>query len=475
MVSLRGRRGPTLAAPALLITGTLLVSGTLAGCSDAASTDARPAGSSISTTSTTTSENIYEQQRAEGVTQLLDTLTDSLTSGDARSVGRLVDASAMPQFRDRFVTAADNLRAARPDTAGDDTSGPLRFARFRYQLAPTEEAETLVPMQVQERLSAAGSSDAWVAPVELRYALGGQRAPGVDEPEVVVATQFVVARYGEEWKLVGDTALLDAAPTPIQMWELPGLTASDAATAGGTSVVASYPDTGDTARSLRTQLPAAVDAVTGFWGPEWERRAVLVTTAEDSQFESLVTQARGITGTAAAASIFSRVDFAQRVATGQRVVFTPAATDLAEPMLAVVLRHELTHVAARARTAFDAPLWITEGVAEYVGRKGTYRRLADAAPDLADAVRADATPAGLPDDAAFAMDGEASRIAYQSAWSVAAYVADRYGPERLKKLYLGVAASGEPERQNAAIRSALGVDRDRLVADWRRWLDRQVG
>src|SRR5690606_17385000 len=104
-----------------------------------------------------------------------------------------------------------------------------------------------------------------------------------------------------------------------------------------------------------------------------------------------------------------------------------------------------------------------------------YRRLADAAPDLAAAVRAGATPDGLPDDAMFATNGPSSQIAYQSAWSVAAYVADRYGEARLKKLYLGVAESAQPERRDAAIRSALGVDRTQLVADWRRWLDGQVG
>ncbi|PWD43851.1 hypothetical protein ACN93_05085 [Gordonia paraffinivorans] len=475
MLSPRGRSGPMLAPPVLLLTGVLVVTGALAGCSDA--TDSGSAASSSAVASTTTA-NIYEQQRAEGVTRLLDALTESITSGDEREVGRLLDAAATTDFRDRFETAAANLRASGPSSgggAGAADSGPLRFARFRYQLAPTEEAETLVPAAIQDRLVAAGSSDAWVAPVELRYALGGQRAPGVDEPEVVVATQFVVARYGDEWKLVGDSALLDADPTPVQLWELPGLAASDAPTAGGTSVIASYPETSTTVRSLRRQLPGAVDAVTAFWGPDWQRRAVLVTTAEAGQFEALVARSRGVTGTAAAATIFSRVDFPQRIATGQRVVFTPAANDLAEPTLAVVLRHELTHVAARTQTAFDAPLWITEGVAEYVGRKGTYRRLADAAPDLAAAVRAGARPDGLPDDAMFATNGPSSQIAYQSAWSVAAYVADRYGEARLKKLYLGVAESAQPERRDAAIRSALGVDRTQLVADWRRWLDGQVG
>ena len=36
--------------------------------------------------------------------------------------------------------------------------------------------------------------------------------------------------------------------------------------------------------------------------------------------------------------------------------------------LRIVLRHELFHYAARADTAPDAPRWLTEGVADFVGR-----------------------------------------------------------------------------------------------------------
>ena len=149
-----------LAPPVLLLTGVLVVTGALAGCSDA--TDSGSAASSSAVASTTTA-NIYEQQRAEGVTRLLDALTESITSGDEREVGRLLDAAATTDFRDRFETAAANLRASGPSSgggAGAADSGPLRFVRFRYQLAPTEEAETLVPAAIQDRLCLLYTSDA---------------------------------------------------------------------------------------------------------------------------------------------------------------------------------------------------------------------------------------------------------------------------------------------------------------------------
>ncbi|WP_343287185.1 hypothetical protein [Gordonia sp. SID5947] len=140
-----------------------------------------------------------------------------------------------------------------------------------------------------------------------------------------------------------------------------------------------------------------------------------------------------------------------------------------------MLRHELTHVAARVATSPGAPLWITEGVPEYVGRKNTYVRLEDAAPDLASAVRAGDGPTGLPADRDFAVDSDEARVAYQAAWSVAAFVAARFGEAKLKALYLGVAASDDVKRQDVAIRGVLGMSRAEFVASWQRWLNDQVG
>ncbi|MBD0860059.1 hypothetical protein IA539_02380 [Gordonia sp. zg691] len=465
MVFLRGRLCPTLAALAL-------VAGAATGCGTAGSPAERgPDSGATSTVSTAT--NVYEQDRAAGVTRLLDSLGTAITAGDVTAIGGLFDAAASPQFKNRFVTAAATFRPAEFERRSG-RGAELRFARFDYQLAPTEEAEKLVPGELQQLLDAGGSSDSWVAPVELRYALGGATSPGIAEPEVVAGTEFIVSRHGEDWQLVGDSAALGGDPSATQMWELPGLMAVDVATAGGTSVVASYPDTTKTVVDLRRLLPDAVDAVSAFWGDTWDRRAVVVATATDPQFDALVPAGPAVTGRAAAASVYSRVDHPQRTAVGQRIVFTPAALGLAAPTLGVVLRHELTHIAARVDTAVGAPLWITEGVPEYVGRKGTYTRLADAAPDLAEAVRSGSAPIDLPADAEFAMDGQTSLVAYQSSWSLAAYVADRFGEARLKKLYVGVAASPEAARQDAAISGALGVDRKQLLTGWRGWLDGQV-
>ena len=455
---------------AISITGAVLASAACGSGGDPSASSSSAADQGSTTTTVSTAPNLYEEQRAAAVTVVLDDLGAALLRGDRTAVAGLLDASAPTAFRDRLMVAADNFGARAADSRGRGSA--LRPATFRFALAPTEEAEALVAPAVQAKLDAQGSSDSWVAPVELHHALGGAALPGLAEPEIVTSAQLVLARYGDGWKIVGDATMSGGPEPQIQLWGLPGLAALDVPTAGGVSVIASYPGTAATVGHLRRLLPGAVAAVTTFWGSDWPQRAAVVTTGRPAEFEAL---ASGATGPgAAAATVFDRIDTRNRTAVGVRVVLTPQARALREPALGVVLRHELTHVAARTSTAVGAPMWITEGVPEYVGRKGTYRRFADAAPQLADRIIEDGPPGRLPEDAEFAVAGPDSQLAYQSAWSFAAFVAQKWDEPRLRQLYLGVAGTADTARQNDAIRATLGIGRDALVTEWRRWLVDQV-
>lgn len=519
----RRRHHRLSAALTAVLVGSVLV----AGCSG--DDDELPIPSSGAVT-TTTNPNVYEQQRADGVTALLDKLSTAIAAGDTKTLAGLIDASATPAFRTRLQTAAANFGArpprptsstsgspapspgggasrspapssTAPDTAGarvgggatsstsrkqpdpvtstparplpDDSRGSaLRPAKLRYQLVLSDEAETQAPEAITDTLTDQGSSDVWVAPVELHYALGGARAPGIDEPELVVNEQMVVARYDDDWKVVGDATLIGGNAPATVLWELAGLRVDDVPTAGGTSVIASYPGTADIVDRTRGLLPGAVRAVEAFWGADWPRKVVVVATGTGRQFTQ-VSGAPDADGAAAAATVFTGID-ADKTVRGQRVVLTPNAQQIPAPALGVVLRHEITHVATRSITSAKAPLWVTEGLAEYVGRKDTYRRLADAAPDLASAVRSGSGPRTLPADADFAVSGPRAGLAYQSAWSLWAFIATRFGEDKLKTLYRR-AAAGDAAVADAAISSELKITGGDLVTQWRRWLVKEAG
>ena len=123
----------------------------------------------------------------------------------------------------------------------------------------------------------------------------------------------------------------------------------------------------------------------------------------------------------------------------------------------IVVRHELFHFASRATTAADAPRWLTEGVADFVGRPAT--------PRPADA----ATLAELPTDAE--LSGPDQSRAYDRAWWFSRFVAEAYGTPTLRALYVRACGPGHPDA-GTAVRDTLGADLPRVLALWRQWLTR---
>jgi hypothetical protein len=199
---------------------------------------------------------------------------------------------------------------------------------------------------------------------------------------------------------------------------------------------------------IRRDFDGAADAVTRFWGDDWRRDVVIVATGSDEQFATL-----GGGGNAPGSDIAA-------VTTPERIVFAPGAAGMSDASLRIVLRHELFHYAARPATATDAPRWLTEGVADFVGRPPTPRR-----PDRADV----AELGSLPTDADLDAVGHARSVAYDRAWWFSRFVADRYGVDVLRTLYVAACRPGHPDT-DTAIRETLGADVPVVLADWRRWL-----
>jgi hypothetical protein len=208
------------------------------------------------------------------------------------------------------------------------------------------------------------------------------------------------------------------------------------------------------------EIPGAVNAVVAFWGADWQRDIVIVAAGSGEQFHQLT---RGPACTQwvdiAAATVADGVDPVRHVATGQRVVFAPGAYAMSDYALRIVLRHELFHFASRADTALDAPRWLTEGVADFVGRPATER------PGPAAA----ATLAKLPLDADFDSSGAAQTLAYDRAWWFARFVADNFGVGTLRTFYLRAGGGGHPEPA-VAMAETLHDDEAGLMARMRHWL-----
>jgi hypothetical protein len=212
---------------------------------------------------------------------------------------------------------------------------------------------------------------------------------------------------------------------------------------------------------VASDIAGAVTAVEAFWGVDWSREVSVVAARTDEEF-------RGAAGGGpasqwadiAAVTVVDRVDVAHREAVGERIVLAPGAAGMSESALRIVLAHELFHYAARVDTAADAPRWLTEGVADFVARPQT--------PVPPDALP---VPLTLPSDADLDAPGAQRSLAYDRAWWFARFVADSYGPAKLRDLYLGSCGVHHSDVPTA-IRDTLGTDPAALLVRWHQWLTR---
>lgn len=189
---------------------------------------------------------------------------------------------------------------------------------------------------------------------------------------------------------------------------------------------------------IATELPGATEAVTAFWGAQWPAEIPVVVAGSQDQFATLAGGGADVAATT----------------TADRIMFSPGAAAMNDADLRMVLRHELFHFAARADTAADAPVWLTEGVADFVGRP-----VPAAMPTVS---------AQLPTDAELATPGPGRSAAYDRAWSLATYVAETHGTDRLRALYVAACGHGHPDFPTAVMQ-ALGVELPAVLTGWRHW------
>ncbi|WP_231986261.1 hypothetical protein [Mycobacterium sp. E2479] len=209
---------------------------------------------------------------------------------------------------------------------------------------------------------------------------------------------------------------------------------------------------------VAANMGAAISAVESFWGVDWPHEIAVVAAGTDEEFRAAAgggpaSQWADI----AAVTVVDRLDPVRRVAAGERIVFAPGAAAMSATSLRIVLAHELFHYAARADTVTDAPRWLTEGVADFVGRPP--------APVPADSL----LPMTLPTDGDLDEPGTARSLAYDRAWWFARFVADAYGPPKLRDLYLATCGIRHTDMA-AAAQELLGTSPAGLLMRWQQWL-----
>ncbi|MDT9592493.1 hypothetical protein RDV89_05405 [Nocardioides zeae] len=342
------------------------------------------------------------------VADVLDRRARALQAGDATAWAAEVAATADPAYVERQAWVFTNLLQL-----------PRRVATWDVVAGSARDEGGRVAVDVRRSLQV----DGW------------------DSAPVVTVARHTFVREDGAYRLVGDAE--DAAPWdrgPVQVLR-----------EGGALVVA---DAGDgRAAGLPGEVADAVAAVDGLVPFAWSATAMVYALGSPEALD----RAAGVDDPSAldgvAFPVWTDPDGGGDVA-ALRVVLSPRVLDgsLGPGTRDRLLRHELTHVALGSRDD-RVPVWLSEGVAEYVAVRGlprSERVISRGALDAA--VRGDAA---LPADDDFR--GAVSGTSYGLAWYACEHVAAVYGAETLWQLLDSYAASPDEERDGVLTRT-LGID-----------------
>ncbi|WP_408895562.1 hypothetical protein ACJ5H2_11690 [Nocardioides sp. R1-1] len=337
------------------------------------------------------------------------------------------------RFR-RTLDRADAGLVAEQQTYFDNLTA-LPVGELRYELA----ADTITPVE--------GSEDYWV---EVALVLG---LDGYDAAPARTRDRFLFTPSADGRRLVvtstTDHAWETAHPGNVQPWDLGPIRVAQ--TVG---VLGIFDDA--TVRHAPAVLAAAssgrsdVRAVVG-GGPDGAVTGVVVYSVRDPAFlRGLADQTVGDPDRADGLTVAVPVDGtdARLGVSSYRIYLSPRVLDQQAGVLGRLVRHELTHAVLGARGR-GAPLWLSEGIAEYVSVRPmapARRRLPARALDLAGTVRDVPGPAqfGGPDAEAW----------YAVSWWVCEHIAAVYGAPTLFSLLDRLADGAD---QNQVVPDVLGV------------------
>lgn len=379
--------------------------------------------------------------RTAQVRRLLVRRGAAVLAHDRGAYAATVDPRAPATFRAAQLASFDNLARV-----------PLAVWRFAVDPTIAQPATAGVFAKYQ--------APVWVPRVTLCYALKGYDDRCTERPE-----QFTFVRRGTDWYLGGDNDLKTQGASWRGLWDFGPVVVHR----GAHSLLLAHPANADRLGSLADQVDLAVPHVSAVWGTDWAQRVVVLVPDTQQEMAAMLGQSAGLTDIAAVATA-DVADPLTGLVLGQRIVLNPANLDrLGSIGRTVVLRHEITHLAARRATGPALPTWLVEGFADYVGYLDTDVPVSVAAQELRAEVQRGDYPKALPGNADFRFDSPRLPQSYEAAWLACRLIASQVGQVGLVRLYREVGADrGEPaDALDRALRRVLGVSTAEFVDRWR--------
>jgi hypothetical protein len=311
------------------------------------------------------------------------------------------------------------------------------------------------------QLTRYGTTPTYAPTVTFSYEIDGFDSSPVTATEV----DTFVLRDGA-WLFASDS---DFGPPSPQIWQQGPLYV----VRGRSSLVIAQQQTAAQAQAVADEVDRDVPTVTATWGTDWPQRAVVLLPATSTELGALVGESGDLSQIAAVES--SEVGGDEL--SGARIAINPAPyASLSALGRQVVITHELTHVASRAFTTTSSPLWLVEGLADYVGFSTADLPVPIVAAELQTRLRSGFAPTALPTDLDFRSDAANLASTYEQAWLACRLIASKVGPAGLVAFYRSVGSSGlaPADAVGRALRAQLHESTAQFTAAWIAYVDQQL-
>lgn len=366
--------------------------------------------------------------RTDASARLVLRLQRGLRSGDVAGLSTL--AAAGPARRELLALAR--------------TVQDLEIDRLTLRVVDSSESR-LSPSE-KRRFGA----DSWVTDVDLTW-----RLQGMDQVPSTLEVPLVLAPDGDDAVFV-TSRWNDGQRVPLWL-----LQRTVVRRTRDTMVLATSPGQ---ARVLQGQALTAVRTIRATI-PGWDGPLVIEAPATPEQFEAVAgmapREARAI------AAVTTTSDGSAMPRTPVRVFLNPRVFGPLGPEGGqIVLSHEAAHVALGAATT-TVPLWLSEGVADYLALADSELGDEVLAAQARRLVRLQGVPSHLPGTEEF--DGANTEIGawYEAAWLAVRLLADAHGESALLRFYRTVERTGGID---AAFREVLGTTEEEFLTDWQQSL-----
>ena len=379
-------------------------------------------------------------------------------------------------------STSQGLGAAVPVTAApalpEEVTNPAirqnaieRLLRDRADALLLGDISTWMHQQVPEAAVPQFASIHALAPVSYDYSVTSITA-GADQTQTTVSALIryrlpmdsTAATFREDLALQhSDTGWRIASEHAIgrkPVWELGTITQLT----GTHATVIGIDQTHATLERYLAIGDAVVPDVMKAWGADWSSRIVIVVPHKLHQVE--VGLGRTAESLRDIAAVTSMETASGDPGTPRVWLNTPTMQGLSSVGREIVLRHEVVHVATGSGSTDATPLWLEEGLAEYIGYEHTGISRTVAAQDVIDALRDGKTFSHLPTADEFS--GKELAIAYESALIACDELADDGGLANVVKTYrLAAKGTGSAdENVAAAIHQVYGITLDQFVEHW---------